>query len=792
MAENFSWEQVLKERGMLPEEESGDSPAVCLDFTVVDPEPEVAIAEVPQEVLPDITSFEPTQELSAPEEINATQEEPVAEAVEQPQLTEPIESFVHDGAPIVEAIAVEEVATPERFGPPEFCGPPAPEQPADIPEPEMPLECFGPLEFVGPLPAAVQEQPEPEVLEVVAEVEAEPVHAGLDHAEHLLPLLVDTIPVPAPPKPALEVPKLFTDRQELALLSPLLTPAQMKQVKARQKQTREPLGAIAISLRFVTEKRYLQACAHQLGVSPWPLETDAPKEEAYSALNYELCKELEALPVAKRGDLLIVAMSNPAWVEGIEAVRAATHLRIEPVLADRERLMSAIEAIYRGRENRQAKPVDSFVEQAMIDFNVETRKPDKKTEKAILTEAETRPVIGLVNQVVADAIRMKASDIHLEPREDHMEIRYRIDGQLLKVRQVPQELIPMLVTRIKIMAEVDIVEHRMPQDGRTTAVLPNGSSVDLRISVLPNVHGPRVVMRILDKSVGLKAIDELGFDPENLALFRSLVRKPYGLFLVTGPTGSGKTTTLYSALNDVKNDHNNVMTCEDPVEYDLPGINQSQVNEKVGLTFSKQLRAILRQDPDIVLVGEIRDQETAETAIRAALTGHLVLSTLHCNDAPSSVPRLLDMGIDPYLLSTSMIGAMGQRLLRKLCVHCREEREISEEDANVLAHHFDTTGINKLYHAKGCERCFDTGYLGRMAVHEILPVTEEIGNLVASRAPVEEIRESASYYGYQAMQVDALNRVLAGETTLDEARRLLFFDTIVRTEAPRRHHLRAA
>ena len=782
MAEEFNWETVLRERGMLeePHDESvedvaqavPDSPAVMVLSEPVEPEaPSVTWEATPAEEVPELVS--------------------------------------------AEVEVVESEVSLVFFGPPEFCGPlPA----VEIQEPVAAPDVFGPVEFCGPLPLEIEAasipfevesetmvleqpptEPEPIVPEVVAEIEpeaepeSEPVVLEVQSFE---PEPVVALEVPAPVEPASgptrrEPVRLFSDRQEQQVLSQLVTPAQMKQAKARQKETKETLASILVSLRFTTEKRLLQAYAHQLGVSPWHIETDPPTAESLTFLPYDLCVQHAALPVAKRGDLLLVAMANPGDVAAIDAVRNASHLRIEPVLADEARLLAAIEKAYNNLESREAKDVDTLVEQALNDFAT-TERTAAKPERAVLTEAETRPVIGLVNQIVSDAIRMQASDIHLEPRYDRMEIRYRLDGQLLKVRQIPAELMPMLVTRVKIMAEVDIVEHRMPQDGRITAQLENGNTVDLRVSVLPNVHGPRIVLRILDKSVGLKRLDRLGFDSENLAMFRALVGKPYGLFLVTGPTGSGKTTTLYAALNEVKHDGNNIMTCEDPVEYDLEGINQSQVNDKVGLTFAQQLRAILRQDPDVVLVGEIRDQETAQTAIRAALTGHMVLSTLHCNDAPSAIPRLLDMGIDPYLLSTSLIGTMGQRLLRTLCPHCKDQVEPRAEDLDILRNQFGASEVDTLWQAVGCDRCYGTGYLGRMAVHEVLPVTEEVGRLVAARASVEELREAAGYYGYQTMQQDALNRVLAGQTTLSEAKRLLFFDTIPRRENPRSSHLRAA
>jgi type IV pilus assembly protein PilB len=387
-----------------------------------------------------------------------------------------------------------------------------------------------------------------------------------------------------------------------------------------------------------------------------------------------------------------------------------------------------------------------------------------------------RPVVGLVNQLISDAIRMKASDIHIEPRAGAAALRLRIDGELVRCGEIPAKLMPMVVTRIKVMAKLDIVEFRVPQDGRIRVNL-DGRGIDLRVSVLPNHHGQRVVMRILDQATALKKLDQMGFHPNNLGIFRTLIQKPYGMILVTGPTGSGKTTTLYGALNELKRVGTNIMTCEDPVEYDLEGINQSQVNDKVGLTFAMQLRAILRQDPDIVLVGEIRDHETAQTAIRAAMTGHLVLSTLHCNDAPSAVPRLLDMGVDPFLLSTSLIGVMAQRLVRRLCPECRRQGVPTGQELTLMNHYLGEVGVPLVWRPGGCPKCANTGIVGRMAVHEVMPITTEVGKKIAACASMDELRDAAARFGYRTMQHDALDRVVNGTTSIEEAMRLIYFDT---------------
>jgi len=556
----------------------------------------------------------------------------------------------------------------------------------------------------------------------------------------------------------------------------LITQEQLDHALQLQRRNHEALGVILVRLGYITEDLLLKALAAQCGVAAWHLEKDLPEPDAVARLSATICRKYQVLPVRVRSDLLLVAMRNPHDIDAIDLIRNVTRMRVEPVLANEERLDEAIERVFRSdRSTEGPVRIENLVTQAMGEVDT---KDAVRTNRAELAEIDTRPVVGIVNQTISDAIHMGASDIHIEPRANHIEIRFRLDGQLVRMRELPNRLLPMLSARVKIMAEMDIVEHRVPQDGRIEAVIGD-RTVDLRVSVLPSLFGSRIVLRVLDRSVSLRPLEELGFDAGNQRLFRSMVDKPYGMILVTGPTGSGKTTTLYAALNVIKSEHTNVMTCEDPVEYQLEGINQSQVNEKVGLTFAAQLRAILRQDPDVVLVGEIRDQETAETAIRASLTGHLVLSTLHCNDAPSAIPRLLDMGTDPFLLSTSLIGVTAQRLVRRLCPACRRQHAPTGEDLALLRHYLGGHDTPILWEATGCNDCSETGFRGRTAVQEILPITPEISKLLASHSPIETIRECAVQYGYRPMQQDVLGRVMAGETSLTEAKRVVFLDAML-------------
>lgn len=560
---------------------------------------------------------------------------------------------------------------------------------------------------------------------------------------------------------------------ELLLARRLITHEQLDYAIRVQRENALPLGTILVSNGFLTEDLLLQALAAQQNVSAWHLEKDPPKPEAIRLVPGHICRQYQVLPVQLRGDLLLLAMRNPGDIDAIDLVRNVSQKRIEPVLANEDRLSRLIEQHF--GEGLDVVQMDSHVSRAMTEVK-DHEQAHGRQARAELAEQDTRPVVGLVNQMLTDAIRMGASDIHIEPRFDKVDIRFRLDGQLLRIKEIPLELLQMLVTRVKIMAELDIVEYRMPQDGRISVQI-DGRTVDLRVSVLPNVHGQRIVLRILDKSVAIKPLDSLGYDKASLAMFRSLIKKPYGMFLVTGPTGSGKTTTLYAAINEIRSVARNIMTCEDPVEYELEGINQSQVNEKVGLTFAAQLRAILRQDPDVVLVGEIRDQETAETAIRAALTGHLVLSTLHSNDAPNAIPRLLDMGVEPFLLSTSLIGVMAQRLVRKLCPDCKVQTRPSAEDEIAFRAALGDNQLPVVWSAPGCPNCHGTGFKKRIAIQEIMPITSDISHLIATRAPLDEIRRAAALTGYRTMQEDVLLRVLAGETSMDEAKRVVFFDT---------------
>lgn len=563
--------------------------------------------------------------------------------------------------------------------------------------------------------------------------------------------------------------------QELGLVSE----ADLNEALKTQKETKRPLGKTLVEMGIISDRLLLKVLAAQKDVIPWYFD-DALEPDLLALLEPEFCLRCQVLPVRQQGVTLTLVMRNPSDVDTIDFVQHTTGLRVEPALGEEETLAKKIEEGYSRDARSHRAHVDALVLEAFKSSDIKVSHIDEN-KSATAIEEETRPVSAIVQKLIGEAIKMRASDIHMEPTMHDLQIRYRIDGRLHKVNSVPKEIQPMIAARVKIMAELDPVEWRIPQDGRISFEIDR-RVVDLRVSVLPSFYGSRIVMRLLDRSAGVKSLDDIGFSSNNLSIFKTLIKRPYGLFLVTGPTGSGKTTSLYAALNEVKDEETNIITCEDPVEYNLDGISQSQVNAKIGLTFAAQLRSILRQDPDVVLVGEIRDHETAETAIRASMTGHLVFSTLHCNDAPSAIPRLLDMNIDPFLLSTSLIGVMGQRLIRRICPECGAAYKPSQEETTILERTFGLVGVDKLYKGTGCVRCAHTGFKGRFAVHEIMPVTQEISSYIADRASTEKLGEISRFYGYRTMQEDTLERVLAGQTTLKEAQRLLAFDDIPRIE----------
>lgn len=568
---------------------------------------------------------------------------------------------------------------------------------------------------------------------------------------------------------------------ELLVNHKLVSQGQIERAIKRQQDTNEKLGQILISMGIMTERRLLQVLAAQKGVSPWHLEEDRPSQDAIRLLPQEMCRVFQMLPVAVRGDLLLLAMRDTSDAEAIEAVRLHTKKRVEPVLADEARLAFHIDRAFGVAAQRNAVAVDEIVQNALETI---AQNADEEAElEPHFNGPNTMPVNALVDQIVLDAIHAGASDVHLEPSHNKVEVRYRISGRLRTVRELPLELSELVVARLKFIGHLDVNETLVPQSGRVSADFGN-HAVDFKISVLPNPHGSRIVLRLLDRSLGLKTLDELGFESENLKMFRDLINRPYGLFIIAGPTGNGKTTTLYSALGELQDSGLNIMTCEDPIEFDLVGINQTEVDRTQGLTYATQLKAILEQDPDVILVGEIRDRETAEVAVRAAISGKKVFATLDTNDAAGAVPRLIELGVEPAILATALNGIMSQRLLRTLDSETSAQSPATAEEKELLRIAFGVSEIEELWRATANGE--SDGYAGRCAAHEILPVTPEVARLIAEQATCEEIKELAGYYGYLPIQFDALNRVVAGQTSLEEAQRNIAFDTFEKRELARK------
>ncbi|HVE92918.1 MAG TPA: GspE/PulE family protein, partial [Actinomycetota bacterium] len=476
-----------------------------------------------------------------------------------------------------------------------------------------------------------------------------------------------------------------------------------------------------------------------------------------------VCRRHNAIPIGYDGPRLVVAMADPANVFAIDDIRSITGREVKPVVATRADVLAAINRLR--RMDAEMEDLTSTIDVSDDDQPDDLSKIGESTDDA--------PIVKFVNLLITQAIQDRASDIHIEPTEKDLRVRFRIDGVLHEVMRSPKNIQSGVISRLKIMAEINIAERRIPQDGRMS-IAAHGKKIDLRVATLPTVWGEKVVMRILDNSTALLKLTDLGFLPENFMRYEESYTKPYGMILVTGPTGSGKSTTLYSTLNIVSTPDKNVITVEDPVEYRLPGINQVQTNVKAGLTFAAALRSILRSDPDVVLIGEIRDHETAQIAIEAALTGHLVLSTLHTNDAPSAITRLIEMGIEPFLVGSAIDCVLAQRLARRLCPKCKDPYTPTE-DALVAARFPWKPGdeIPTLYRPAGCTACSKTGYKGRMALHEVMPVSEEIERMAVERRSSEDINRVAQDLGMLTLRNDGMAKVLKGQTSLEEIFRVV-------------------
>ena len=478
--------------------------------------------------------------------------------------------------------------------------------------------------------------------------------------------------------------------------------------------------------------------------------------EAAVSVSANLCRRHKLLPIGREGGTLIVAMSDPNDILALDDVSAATRMRIRPVLVDAKDLATAIDRYHRADDEL------SDLSNALQD---QSDVPSLDEE----SEEDDAPIVRFVNLLISQAIQDRASDIHVEPGELNLRVRYRIDGVLKEVQSVSTSIQSGVLSRLKIMAELDISERRRPQDGRIS-VMHQGRKIDLRVATLPTVYGEKIVMRILDSSGSAKQMSDLNMVGRNFEAFKAAYTRPNGMILVTGPTGSGKSTTLYTAIQEVAKPSVNVITVEDPVEYRMAGINQVQINAKAGLTFASALRSILRSDPDVVLIGEIRDHETAQIAIEAALTGHLVMSTLHTNDAPSAVTRLVEMGIEPYLVGSALVGVVAQRLARRLCDKCKQPTTYDEDYLARIGLLIEED--EEVFVPVGCSHCANTGYRGRIAIHEVMTVSEEIERLTVARAGATEISRTAVQQGMVSLRMDGWNKVCAGLTSIEEVLRV--------------------
>lgn len=554
----------------------------------------------------------------------------------------------------------------------------------------------------------------------------------------------------------------------------IITEDQLKEALEAQTRSGGRLGSTLIKMGIIDEDQLISFLSKQYDAPAINLHEYSIDPSITKFIPQEVVSKYHIFPVAKVGATLTIAMSDPSNVFAIDDVKFMTGYNVEPVVASETSIRAAISEHYGSTDALQT--VMNSLEGKDTDAIDFVHEDEEDVDIADLKQAvEEAPVVKLVNLILSEAIDRGGSDVHIEPYEKTFRVRYRIDGVLYDVMQPPPRLRAALSSRIKIMAELDIAERRLPQDGRIKLKI-RGKPVDLRVSTLPTLYGEKIVMRILDKSSLQLELTKLGFEEHALEDFNKAINSPYGMVLVTGPTGSGKTTTLYSALSTINSVDINIMTVEDPVEYNLLGINQVHVRDEIGLSFAAALRSFLRQDPDVVMVGEIRDFETAEIAVKAALTGHLVLSTVHTNDAPSTISRLLNMGIEPFLVSASVLLILAQRLCRKICPKCKEEENIpvpalvkvglTEEEASSI----------KCYKGRGCSACNDTGYKGRIALYEVMPISDEIRELILEGASSSEIKSSAIRLGMKTLRMSGLTKLKEGVTTVQEILRVTFGD----------------
>jgi len=558
---------------------------------------------------------------------------------------------------------------------------------------------------------------------------------------------------------------------ELLTKAGLISQEQLKESLRVQKETGGKLGETLIKLGFVSEEDITECLSQQFGVPSINLAHFEIDPSVIKLIPADVARKYNILPVNKTGATITIAMADPTNVFAMDDIKFMTGYNVEPVVASELGIKAAIDNYYGSTSSLELKKVMEDL-QSSESADLEVLEEEEELDVEALTEgAEEAPVVKLVNLILTDAIKRGASDIHVEPYEKEFRVRFRMDGTLYEIMNPPLKLRDAITSRLKILAKLDISEKRLPQDGRIKLKMKlneKNKELDFRVSVLPTLFGEKIVMRLLDKDNLQLDMTKLGFEPESLVKFEEAIFKPWGMVLVTGPTGSGKTNTLYSALSKVNSPEVNIMTAEDPVEFNLPGINQVQMKEAIGLNFAATLRSFLRQDPNIILVGEIRDFETAEVAIKAALTGHLVLSTLHTNDAPSTINRLMNMGIEPFLVATSVQLIAAQRLARRICANCKEAVEITPQALMNLGYKKEEIGTFTVYKGRGCDKCNNTGYKGRVALIEVMNIDDELRDLILAGGTAIDIKRKAAENGMISLRRSGLIKIKGGVTTIEE------------------------
>ncbi|MGZ4779073.1 MAG: type IV-A pilus assembly ATPase PilB [Thermoanaerobaculia bacterium] len=558
---------------------------------------------------------------------------------------------------------------------------------------------------------------------------------------------------------------------ELLTKASLISQDQLKEALRVQKETSGKLGETLIKLGFVSEEDITECLSQQFGVPSINLSHFEIDSSVIKLIPADVARKYNILPVNKTGATITIAMADPTNVFAMDDIKFMTGYNVEPVVASELGIKAAIDNYYGTASSLELKKVMEDLQQSE-NADLEVLEDEEELDVAALAEgAEEAPVVKLCNLILTDAIKRGASDIHIEPYEKEYRVRFRIDGTLYEIMNPPLKLRDSITSRMKILAKLDISEKRLPQDGRIKLKMKlneKNKELDFRVSVLPTLFGEKIVMRLLDKDQLRLDMTKLGFEPESLAKFEEAIFKPWGMVLVTGPTGSGKTNTLYSALSKVNSPEVNIMTAEDPVEFNLPGINQVQMKESIGLNFAATLRSFLRQDPNIILVGEIRDFETAEIAIKAALTGHLVLSTLHTNDAPSTINRLMNMGIEPFLVATSVLLIAAQRLARRICGACKEEVDVQPQALLNIGFKKEEIGTFKVYKGRGCDKCNNTGYKGRVGLIEVMQIDDDMRDLILTGGTAIDIKRKAAENGMISLRRSGLVKIKDGITTIEE------------------------